>query len=216
MKKDYTEICLILDCSSSMSSIKSAIIEGYNSFIEAQKEVPGECSLALTKFSDQVEVGSLVGLESVAPLTDQTYVTSGMTALWKAIVDSCNAMGTRLADTPEQDRPEKVLVVIITDGKENASNSTISPSFIKMGHVNADSEPELYTLDKVKAVIEHQKSKYNWEFMFIGTENLDVNGISGSMGINHSMVFRQDRIGTQSMYGELTRSVAAYRSGKDL
>lgn len=209
MREDYAEIGIVLDCSSSMECIKGAVIEGYNSFIDMQKKVDGKCVVTLTKFSSNVMIGKPTLLENIKKMTSKTYAASGMTALWKAISDTVDAMGQRLANMPEAERPEKVLVVIITDGEENASNSSMQFS------LNSEHGNNMYTLDKLKEKIEHQKQVYNWEFIFIGAENLDVENISTSMGIGHTVSFQQNDCATRSMYSALSDTVGMYRnSGK--
>lgn len=209
MRSDYAEIGIVLDCSSSMECIRGAVIEGYNSFIDMQKDVEGKCVVTLTKFASDVVIGKPTLLEDIKKMTSKNYKASGMTALWKAVSDTCDVMGQRLASMPEADRPEKVLVVIITDGEENASNSTA-----KLG-LKAEIGADMYTLEKLKEKIEHQKQVYNWEFIFIGAENLDVDNISTSMGICHTASFQQNDNATRSMYTALSDTVGMYRnSGK--
>ena len=208
MLKDYTEIGIVLDCSGSMFSIKKSVIDGYNLFIEEQKKLEGKCVVTLTTFSDNVLIAEPRPLESLEKLTSNTYRPDGCTALWKAISNTIDTMGERFSKMEESERPEKVLIVIITDGEENASNSGAMRYFDTLVGYN---QP-LYTLDKINKQINHQKSKYAWEFIFIGTETLDVKGISKSFGIDHSYSFKQNDHDTRVMYADLSATTMGYRS----
>lgn len=218
MKKNYTEIGLVLDCSSSMNCIKSALIEGFNTLIEEQKKLDGECVFTLTKFSDEVNVGVPTPIENFEPLTYNSYKCQGMTALWKAIDNTIEDMGNRFSLMKEEDRPENVLVVIVTDGEENYSNGNSYSNFINVpsfgpGSFNRSFIPTArYTLEAIKEKIEHQKSVYNWEFLFIGAETLDVANISTGLGIGHSYAFKQDYEGTKSVHATMSADMVCYRS----
>jgi len=164
MKKGLAEIIFILDESGSMSSCKDDTIGGFNEFVETQKKIPGEVKFTFIKFSDYYTVvneGS--PLENVDHLNESTYTPSFSTALLDAVGKSINSLTTRLEEAPEEERPEKVLFAILTDGYENASTE--------------------YTQKAINEMIKNQRTKEGWEFLFLGA---DIDAWSGgsSMGIN--------------------------------
>lgn len=172
MKKDYTDITFVLDRSGSMSSIWSDVEGGLNSFIERNKQLPGEVKFTLVVFdSNYVINGESTCLETVINAVDirqlgkislANYRPRGGTPLYDAMGITINKLGTRLAALPENERPEKVLFVTYTDGGENASKE------FKYG---------------VKSMVEHQTQKYAWEFVYLGT-NQDVHKVADSLGIS--------------------------------
>jgi len=148
MRPDLTEIAFVLDRSGSMNSIAGDAIGGFNSFLAQQQAEPGEAHLTLVLFDHEYLVAQdNVDIHSVPPLDTRTYVPRGMTALLDAIGRTIDAIGTRLANTPEDQRPGKVIVAILTDGMENASRD--------------------YDNRRVADMISHQQEKYAWEFIFL-------------------------------------------------
>jgi len=148
MKKDYHEIVCIIDRSGSMDRIKTDAIGGFNSFIKAQKEFEGETALSLILFNHEYHnIYDRKNIKEV-PLLDQTsYIPGGTTAMLDAIGRSIDSVGERLYKTSEEERPEKVIVAILTDGLENASSE--------------------YTYEQVADKVKQQQDKYNWEFLFL-------------------------------------------------
>lgn len=148
MKEKYHEIICIIDRSGSMEAIKSDAIGGFNSFIEGQRKLEGEAALTLVLFNDGYKiVYDRKDLQTVPFLNDTTYVPGGTTAMLDAIGRTIDSVGDRLSNTPEKDRPEKVIVSILTDGLENDSKE--------------------YTYEQIGARIKRQKEKYNWDFIFL-------------------------------------------------
>ena len=148
MKEKYHEIICIIDRSGSMEAIKSDAIGGFNSFIEGQRKLEGEAALTLVLFNDGYKiVYDRKDLQTVPFLNDTTYVPGGTTAMLDAIGRTIDSVGERLSNTPEKDRPEKVIVSILTDGLENDSKE--------------------YTYEQIGARIKRQKEKYNWDFIFL-------------------------------------------------
>jgi hypothetical protein len=163
MKKNYTHLEVILDKSGSMAPTISDTLGSLNTFIAKQKEVPGTCSFRLTQFNATVSPGVHVdSLADVATITAASYVPRGNTALLDAIGMTCKTLGERLAELDEADRPEKVIVVIVTDGAENAS--------------------KFYTRNQINEIINHQRNKYSWEFTFLGA-NQDAIQVGTSLGV---------------------------------
>ncbi len=148
MRPDLTEIAFVLDRSGSMNAIAGDAIGGFNTFLTQQQALPGDARLTLVLFDHEYQVThSGVEIRSVPPLDERTYVPRGMTALLDAVGRTIDDVGKRLAATPEDQRPGKVIVAILTDGMENASRD--------------------YTNAKVAAMIRHQQEKYSWEFIFL-------------------------------------------------
>jgi uncharacterized protein YegL len=193
MKDNLTEIVFILDRSGSMVDLTNDTIGGFNSFIENQKQEPGEAILTTILFDDQYDIfHNGIDIKSVKPLTTKEYFARGMTALLDAIGKTINTVGERLNKVKEEDRPSKVIFVITTDGQENASRE--------------------FTQPKIKEMIEHQTNNYNWQFMFLGS-NIDAISTAKSYGINvqFSSNYTSNAVGTQSLYNNVTRAVSKYR-----
>jgi uncharacterized protein YegL len=164
MKKDYCDINLVLDRSGSMKSIRDDTIGGVNVFLDQQKLLPGEATFSLFQFDNIYEVvvdNKLI--KDVQPLTRETFVPRGCTALLDAIGKTINNVGNKLSALADDQRPEKVLVAIVTDGEENSSVE--------------------FTRSKVFDMINHQKDVYKWEFIYLGA-NQDAIAAGSSFGIN--------------------------------
>jgi hypothetical protein len=199
MKKNYTEIVIVLDRSGSMESVRDDTIGGFNAFLAAQKKVPGECKITLAQFDHEYEVRLNAARIADALLLDTlTYVPRGSTALYGAIGRTIDEAGRRFAAMPESERPEKVICVIITDGQEN--------------HSPIAEWSRMYTAELVRERIERQTNAYKWEFVYIGA-NQDAILIARGMGmnVNNAMNYTSNAIGTQCMYAAVTDNVTAVR-----
>lgn len=197
MKKDYEHVSILLDRSGSMQQIKNDVIGGFNQFIEDQKKVPGEMSLTLLSFASNGDTSLMydtVKLPDIKPLTDDSYRPAGMTALNDSFVQLINMTGNKLGELTEEERPDKVLIVCITDGEENNSIE--------------------HSTETLKQIITHQKEKYNWEFVYIGA-NQDSFAEAEKRGIKKSANYNADADGTKAMYASLSASNVRYRSGGD-
>ena len=193
MKKGLTEMAFILDMSGSMGGLVEDTIGGYNSLIEKQKEEDGEAYITTVLFDDRyIMLHDHINIQDIKPLTKEDYSPMGMTALLDAIGKTVNSIGVRLSNTPEEERPEKVIVVITTDGMENSSKE--------------------FTKAKIKEMIEHQQSKYSWVFMFLGA-NMDAVDEAGSLGINTDFArnYTANAKGTNSVYTVLSASMSNIR-----
>lgn len=190
MKKDLTEIIFILDESGSMSSVKGDTIGGFNEFIEAQKRIPGTVKFTFVKFSDYYNViNEGTPIEEVSPLNESTYTPSFSTALLDAVGKAVNSVTARLDKTPEDEKPEKVLFAILTDGYENASTE--------------------YAQKAINEMIKNQRTKEGWEFLFLGA---DIDAWSGgsAMGINMNINISKNDL-KRSMKG-MSYYAASYRT----
>jgi hypothetical protein len=164
MKKDFTEIVIVLDESGSMGSCKSDTIGGVNLFLNNQKKIQGEVSVTLVKFSDYYKiVNNAVPLDQIIYLDEDNYNPSNTTALLDAVGKTINNIGKRLANTPEPERPEKVIFTIITDGYENDSRE--------------------FTRDQIFQMVSNQRNNYSWEFIFLGAD-IDVWGKEIGISLN--------------------------------
>lgn len=162
MKDNSSFIAVVLDRSGSMSAVVRPTIDGFNEFVKKQREVPGEATLLLAQFDDEYEVVFEKSLPDVPELTDKTFVPRGTTALYDAIGRTIQNVGRSLEARPENERPSKVIFVIITDGFENASKD--------------------FGQAKIKEMIGHQKSVYSWDFVFLGA-NQDAILTAAGFGI---------------------------------
>jgi len=191
--KNKTDITIILDRSGSMASVKDDTIGGFNNFLGEQQKVEGEASLSLVQFDDQYEVVyEDQDIMRAAPLTDRTFQPRGSTALFDAVGRTINSVGRRLAALAEAERPDKVLLVVMTDGFENASTE--------------------FTAAGVSELINHQRNVYSWEFMFIGA-NQDAVLSAREIGIPAAaaLTYAANSEGTQVAYGMVAEKIANYR-----
>lgn len=198
MKENLTELVFILDKSGSMHGLESDTIGGFNSLIEKQKKEDGKALVTTILFDDKIEVvHDRVDLEYIRNLNNEQYVTGGSTALLDAVGGAVSHIRKIHKYIRPEDVPAKTLFVITTDGMENASRH--------------------YTYDKVKKLIEHQKSKYGWEFIFLGA-NIDAAETAVSMGISKDRAadYISDRAGTALNYSVISEITSAVRSGKGI
>lgn len=194
MKKNLTEMVFILDKSGSMAGLEADTVGGFNSMIERQKGESGEALVSTVLFSNQSQViHDRVALTEIAPMTRRDYCVGGCTALIDAIGGAIHHMGNVHKYAREEDRPEHTIFVIMTDGMENASRH--------------------YSSDQVKAMVQRQKERYGWEFLFLGA-NIDAVETAAHFGIeeDRAVTFRNDAGGQAVNYatvGEAVRSVRA-------
>lgn len=194
MKQGLTHIIFIVDRSGSMSGIANDMIGGYNTFIKKQKETPGECFVSFYQFDDIYEaVFERIALADVKDLDDKTYVPRNMTALYDAIGKTVNNYGEYLASLKEEERPERVLVVIITDGHNNSSYE--------------------FTLEQVSNMIKHQTDVYKWDFVFLGS-NIDSWATGESLGVKagSTLQFANVAGSVKNAFDSLSKSTQMYRS----
>lgn len=194
MKTGITEIISILDRSGSMSGLEQDTIGGYNSMLRRQKETPGQVFITTVLFDDEYELlHDRIPLEEMLPLTGRDYYVRGSTALLDAIGTTISRMIRRQRTLPEALRADKVLFIITTDGYENASRE--------------------FTHDQIRALIDHEKSKYGWEFLFIGA-NMDAVKEAAKFGIaaNRAAQFTSDAQGVQLNYKVMSDVVHQFRT----
>ena len=198
MKKNLTELVFILDRSGSMAGLESDTIGGFNAMIEKQKRAEGEAYVSTVLFNhESVVIHDRADVKKISPMTGRDYQVDGCTALLDAIGKAIHHIGNVHKYAREEDRPEKTVFVIVTDGMENASRS--------------------YTADEIRAKIERQKSRYGWEFLFLGA-NIDAVETAGRYGISEdrAVTYRCDSVGTRLNYEAVGDAVAVMRSCEQL
>ena len=198
MRKNMTEIVFILDRSGSMSGLEADTIGGFNSMIEKQKKTEGEALISTVLFDITSEVlYDRVNIRTIRPMTDNDYTVRGCTALLDAIGGAIHHIGIVHKYARPEDVPEHTLFVITTDGMENASR--------------------FYTSDRVKQMIERQKQKYGWEFLFLGA-NIDAVETARHFGIgaDRAVNYHSDSAGTRLNYEVLNEAICAVRSSAPL
>ena len=198
MKKNLTELVFILDRSGSMAGLEKDTIGGFNAMIEKQKAEEGEAYISTVLFDNYSEViHDRVALNDVPKLTEKEYYVRGCTALLDAVGGAIHHIGNVHKYAREEDRPEKTLFVITTDGMENASRR--------------------YSYEKVREMTQRQKEKYGWEFLFLGA-NIDAAKEAARFGIDESraVTYRSDSIGTQLNYQAVNKAVTSMRCDEEI
>ena len=194
MKKNLTEIVFILDRSGSMSGLEQDTIGGFNSLIAKQKKEDGEAYISTVLFDHYSEVlHDRVDLKKIKPMTEDEYYVRGSTALLDAVGGAINHIGNVHKYARDEDRPEKTMFIIMTDGYENASRR--------------------YDYDEIRRMITRQKKKYGWEFMFLGA-NIDVISEARKFGVDEEMAveFLNDKKGTAVSYDAICSAVSSCRT----
>jgi hypothetical protein len=193
--KKKVELMFVLDETGSMEDIRTDTIGSFNTFVEEQKALDADVTFSLILFSmvgDEDTYRSRyksVPLSNVEPLTVETYRPRGVTPLLDAVGGTVDSLGTRLADMPEQDRPNQVIVVILTDGLENASTE--------------------YTIQQVREKVQHQQDVYKWEFIFLGC-GIDAFNAATCMGIPGAAAssYTRDAQGVRAAYQTASSSIS--------
>lgn len=194
MKKNLTEIVFILDRSGSMAGLEKDTIGGFNAMIVKQRKEAGEAVISTVLFDNYSEViHDRLTLDQIPQLTEKEYFVRGCTDLLDAVGGAIHHIGNVHKYAREEDRPEKTIFVITTDGMENASRK--------------------YTYDRVKAMIERQKGKYGWEFLFLGA-NIDAAREAARFGIgaDRAANYHADHEGTGVIYETVSEAICQVRS----
>lgn len=195
MRKNLTELVFILDRSGSMTGLESDTIGGYNAMLEKQRKEEGEAFVTTILFDDDYEIlHNRVNIKRVNPITDREYYVRGMTALLDAVGKTINKTVKAIIKSDEDEQPSNVLFVIITDGMENASRE--------------------FSYKKIKQMIEHEKEKYSWEFIFLGA-NIDAIATAAKFGIDEDKAsnYHADSLGTMLNFESVSEAVSNFRSG---
>ncbi len=193
MKKGYTDIILVLDKSGSMRAVLQDTIGGFNQFIEDQTKVEGEAKFSLVEFDTTYSiVHNGLDINDVPEMTTNTYRPSGMTALYDAVGRAITEAGSRFKSMKDDERPEKVIFVILTDGYENSSVEISGNDISKM--------------------IKHQDKKYNWEFVYLGA-NQNAFDVADNLNIarHHTMSYAHTPGGTEAAFKSLSKGMTKSR-----
>lgn len=193
MKQGLTELVFILDRSGSMAGLEADTIGGFNAMLAKQQALEGECRITTVLFNQHNDLlHDRIDMRAVSPMDDKSYRIGGGTALLDAIGLTIHKIGKAQQHTAETFRADKVLFVIITDGEENSSR--------------------LYTIDQVRGLIERQKFRWGWEFVYLGA-NIDAIGNAGDIGIAPQMAldYLSDSQGTRLNYDAMSEAVAGFR-----
>ncbi len=196
MKKNLTEIVFILDRSGSMGGLEEDTIGGFNAMIEKQKKEPGEAVISTVIFDNVSEViHDRVDVQEIPLMTREDYWVRGCTALLDAVGDAIHHIGNVHKYAREEDRPEKTVFVITTDGMENASRR--------------------YNYHRVRKMIQRQKEEYGWEFLFLGA-NIDAAKEAARFGISEDRAadYHADSKGTSVIYETVGEAIRHVRTGK--
>lgn len=198
MRKNLTELVFILDRSGSMAGLELDTIGGFNSMIAKQKREAGEAVISTVLFDNTSEViHDRVDIQKIEPMTEKQYYVRGCTALLDAIGGAIHHIGNVHKYARDEDRPEHTLFIITTDGMENASHK--------------------YSSDRVKKMIERQKTKYGWEFLFLGA-NIDAVETAGNFGIDadRAVNYHCDSEGTALNYEVLSEAICSIRCSRPI
>ncbi len=198
MKNNITELVFILDRSGSMSGLEKDTIGGFNAMLEKQKKEPGQAYVTTYLFDNASEIiHDRVPVREVPAMTQEVYFVRGCTALLDAIGGAIDHIKDIHRYARPEDVPEHTLFVITTDGMENASRR--------------------YSAERVKAMVEHEKAKYGWEFLFLGA-NIDAAATAGRMGIDEdrAATFHNDSQGIATNYDAVSVTISAFREDKDI
>lgn len=198
MKTNLSELVFILDKSGSMSGLESDTIGGYNAMVKKQQDEPGEAIVTTVLFDDNYELlHDRINIKGICPITEKEYFVGGCTALLDAIGKTIHKIGNAQRHTSEEQRADKVMFVITTDGMENASKE--------------------YSYEKIKEMVERQKDKYGWEFIFLGA-NIDAIATAARFGIkaDRAANYNADGEGTQLNYEAVSDVVSELRASRPI
>lgn len=191
MKTNYTHIAILLDRSGSMSRIASDMEGGLKTFLNEQKLIPGDLTISLTQFDD--EYTPIFVRRDVNNIEDIKIVPRGSTALVDSAVRMIKDVDENLKSLPEEEKPEKVLFLIITDGEENSSTD--------------------FKLSDLKELISKQETEQNWVFVYIGANqdaflNASSYGISTDLALN----YEASTLGVNAMYSSVSEATRSFRT----
>ena len=201
-KANFTSINVVMDKSGSMSSLRDDTIGSFNQFLTEQQSLTNdETIFSLALFNDKYEmVYDCVPITEVKPLTSEKYSPDGWTALHDAVAKTINNTSAKFKAMKEEDRPSKIILVVITDGHENSSRE--------------------FNAAKVRTLLDLHQSEYKWQVVYLGagSEMFDTKEQAMDMGFtkSSSYSYNSTQRGTQSLYSNASFSVANYRLGNTM
>lgn len=197
IKEDYTHIHILLDRTGSMEIIRDDTIGGFNTFLKEQKTLPGKATLSLIQFDSRdpyEKIYDFKPITEVPELTKETYIPRATTPLLDALGRTINDVESQIKAINSEERPERVVVVVITDGQENASRE--------------------FKKDQIEKMIKEKQNNDKWQFVFLSA---DLNSIDDAFAIGFvpqsTMTFDANEKGVTNMYISVSNSVANYRAG---
>jgi len=190
MKSNFIHVCFIIDESSSMYTSVNDVKEGFRKIIDEQKaNEEGECAISIFRFATTVRPADFI-MKDIRKVENQlNYNPSGCTALYDGVGTAIDKIGEVLRDMPESERPEKNLIVIMTDGEENSSHE--------------------YQPSKVREMIKHQEDKYSWTFLYIGTDISNTDD-ADRVGIGYKFATTRGKMGNS--YDTINKTLNCYRA----
>ncbi|MCH4827108.1 vWA domain-containing protein [Planococcus halocryophilus] len=198
MKNETTELVFILDKSGSMAGLEKDTIGGFNALLEKQRKLPGEVRVTTVLFNQGYELlHDRIPVTGVAPITEEDYQVGGMTALLDAMGSTIQKISNVQKSTMQEQRADRVMVVITTDGMENSSCE--------------------YSYKKIHEMIAMKKNTANWEFIFLGA-NIDAVATAKQFGVEEDFAvnYHADAEGTQLNYDVVSEAVSSFRTGKKI
>jgi len=204
MKKGLTEIVMVVDKSGSMHSIQNDTIGGFNTFLKQQKEVEGEANITLVLFDTTHNVVyQNIPIQSAAELNESTYVPGGGTALYDAFGEAMKLTKKRIKELSEDEKPEKVIFAVLTDGEENSSRLVNKEGIRK------------YTKDKIFEKVNRYQEKDGWVFIYLGA-NQDAMAVGSSMGFtaNNTVSYMADERGISASMNSMSSYTTNFRKSK--
>ncbi|ANU13177.1 vWA domain-containing protein [Planococcus halocryophilus] len=198
MKNETTELVFILDKSGSMAGLEKDTIGGFNALLEKQRKLPGEVRVTTVLFNQGYELlHDRIPVTGVALMTEEDYQVGGMTALLDALGSTIQKISNVQKSTMQEQRADRVMVVITTDGMENSSCE--------------------YSYKKIHEMIAMKKNTANWEFIFLGA-NIDAVATARQFGVEEDFAvnYHADAEGTQLNYDVVSEAVSSFRTGKKI
>ena len=193
MKKGYCQIACVIDRSGSMASVQNDAIGGLNTFLKEQKQLPGKCDIHMVLFDHEYLVHYSGDIQDAQEFDATTFVPRGSTALLDAIGRTIIDVGSKLDALVEDEKPEKVIITILTDGFENVSNE--------------------FSKKSVSELIKQQQDKYQWEFVFLAADEKAIQD-AHQYGFAAGSVakYAQGSIGTRNAFDSMSSTVTGSRT----
>ncbi len=194
MGNNLTEIVCVIDNSGSMGIVKSDAIGGFNAFIEAQRKVEGDAVVSVYLFNDKLtQIADNMDIQEVTLLSNDNYFTNGFTAMNDALGYTIDKVAQRIIDTKNEERPNKVIFCILTDGQENNSKE--------------------FTTTQIKDMVKHRQENFDWEFVFLAAnQDAFATGAKYAFDVSGTFSFESNSKGVAAAYDGMNNYVTTARS----